>query len=85
VALTILAEQLITSTFFSQLRTEQQLGYLLGSGFIPFNQHPGIGFYIQSPHHPAEYLVEVIHLFLQQIIESINQIEHVWDALRKVS
>jgi secreted Zn-dependent insulinase-like peptidase len=83
VALTILAEQLIASPFFNQLRTEQQLGYLVGSGYIPFNQHPGIGFYIQSPHHPAEYLIEAIHLFLQQIIEKINQFKHVWDALKK--
>jgi insulysin len=82
-ALTILAEQLIASPFFNQLRTEKQLGYLVGSGFIPFNQHPGIGFYIQSPHHPAEYLIEAIHLFLQQIIEKINQFKHVWDALKK--
>jgi secreted Zn-dependent insulinase-like peptidase len=83
VALTILAEQLIATPFFNQLRTEQQLGYLVGSGYIPFNQHPGIGFYIQSPHHPAEYLIEAIHLFLQQIIENINQFKHVWDALKK--
>jgi secreted Zn-dependent insulinase-like peptidase len=83
VALTILAEQLIATPFFNQLRTEQQLGYLVGSGYIPYNQHPGIGFYIQSPHQPAEYLIEAIHLFLQQIIENINQFKHVWDALKK--
>ena len=63
VALTILAEQLIATPFFNQLRTEQQLGYLVGSGYIPYNQHPGIGFYIQSPHHPAEHLINAIHLF----------------------
>ena len=45
----MLAEQLIATPFFNQLRTEQQLGYLVGSGYIPYNQHPGIGFYIQSP------------------------------------
>ena len=83
VALTILAEQLIATPFFNQLRTEQQLGYLVGSGYIPYNQHPGIGFYIQSPHHPAEYLVDAIHLFLQKIVENIDQFSHVWDALKK--
>jgi insulysin len=83
VALTILAEQLIATPFFNQLRTEQQLGYLVGSGYIPYNQHPGIGFYIQSPQHPAEYLIDAIHLFLQQIVENINQFKHVWEALKK--
>jgi secreted Zn-dependent insulinase-like peptidase len=83
IALTILAEQLLAAPFFNQLRTEQQLGYLVGSGYIPYNQHPGIGFYIQSPHHPAEYLIKAIHLFLQQIIENINQYRHLWDTLKK--
>ena len=83
VALTILAEQLLATPFFNQLRTEQQLGYLVGSGYIPYNQHPGIGFYIQSPHHSAEYLIDAIHLFLQQFVENINQFSHVWDALKK--
>jgi len=83
VALTILAEQLLATPFFNQLRTQQQLGYLVGSGYIPYNQHPGIGFYIQSPQHCAEYLIDAIHLFLQQIVENINQFSHIWDALKK--
>ncbi|MBU3002025.1 insulinase family protein [Paraglaciecola arctica] len=83
VALTILAEQLLATPFFNQLRTEQQLGYLVGSGYIPYNQHPGIGFYIQSPQHSAEYLIDAIHLFLQQITENIDQFNHIWDPLKK--
>jgi secreted Zn-dependent insulinase-like peptidase len=83
VALTILAEQLMATPFFNQLRTEQQLGYLVGSGYIPYNQHPGIGFYIQSPHHPAEHLIDAIHVFLQQTVENIDRFSHLWDALKK--
>jgi secreted Zn-dependent insulinase-like peptidase len=83
VALTILAEQLIATPFFNQLRTEQQLGYLVGSGYIPYNQHPGIGFYIQSPHHPAGYLIDAIHVFLLKIVGNINQYRSVWDTLKK--
>jgi secreted Zn-dependent insulinase-like peptidase len=83
VALTILAEQLVATPFFNQLRTEQQLGYLVGSGYIPYNQHPGIGFYIQSPHHPADYLIDAIHLFLQQTVETIDRFYPAWDALKK--
>lgn len=83
VALTILAEQLLATPFFNQLRTKQQLGYLVGSGYIPYNQHPGIGFYIQSPHHTAEFLIDAIHIFLQQAVENINQFSHIWDPLKK--
>ena len=83
VALTILAEQLLATPFFNQMRTEQQLGYLVGSGYIPYNQHPGIGFYIQSPFHPAEYLIDAIHLFLLEIVDNINQFSHVWESLKK--
>ena len=82
VALTILAEQLISTPFFNQLRTEQQLGYLVGSGYIPYNQHPGIGFYIQSPHHSAAYLIDAIHVFLQQIVENVEQFRNLWNALK---
>ncbi|GAC18887.1 insulinase family protein [Paraglaciecola arctica] len=83
IALTILTEQLLATPFFNQLRTEQQLGYLVGSGYIPYNQHPGIGFYIQSPHHPAKFLIDAIHLFLQQTVENINQFSHLWESLKK--
>ena len=83
VALTILAEQLLATPFFNQLRTEKQLGYLVGSGYIPYNKHPGIGFYIQSPHHSAQFLIDAIHVFLQDIVENINQFSHVWNVLKK--
>jgi secreted Zn-dependent insulinase-like peptidase len=83
VALTILAEQLLAPAFFNQIRTEQQLGYLVGSGYIPYNRHPGIGFYIQSPNHPAEYLIDAIHLFLQRTVENIEQFSPIWEALKK--
>lgn len=82
VVLTILAEQLLATPFFNQLRTEQQLGYLVGSGYIPYNQHPGIGFYIQSPHYSADNLIDAIYLFLHQIVENIDQFRHVWGALK---
>ncbi|GAB3032339.1 insulinase family protein [Bowmanella dokdonensis] len=66
IALTILTEQLLAAPFFNQLRTEKQLGYLVGSGYMPYNQHPGMGFYIQSPNHTPEALVSEIEHFLQQ-------------------
>lgn len=83
VALTILAEQLIATPFFTQLRTEQQLGYLVGSGYIPYNQHPGIGFYVQSPHQSAEQLISAIHQFIQQFVDNIEDYKEVWEPLKR--
>jgi insulysin len=82
VALTILMEQLIASPFFNQLRTEQQLGYLVGSGYIPYDGHPGIGFYIQSPHSTVVKLIDAIHQFLQNLVENIQQYESVWPMIK---
>lgn len=72
-ALTIMVEQMWSGPFFHQLRTEQQLGYLVGTGYFPFNQHPGMAFYIQSPGSSAVELVEAIHSFIQQAIDSLDE------------
>lgn len=81
-ALTILLEQLLATPFFNQLRTEQQLGYLVGTGYIPYNQHPGIGFYIQSPQHSVDFLIDAIHLFLEQTMQNIADYAEAWDVLK---
>jgi secreted Zn-dependent insulinase-like peptidase len=55
-ALFILAEQALSAPFFNHIRTVKQLGYVVGSGYFPFNQHPGIAFYIQSPNASVDTL-----------------------------
>ncbi|WP_088331963.1 insulinase family protein [Lacimicrobium sp. SS2-24] len=83
IAKTILTEQLLAAPFFNQLRTEKQLGYVVGSGYMPYNQHPGMGFYVQSPNHSPEILSRHIDEFLFQaprLIESIPETE--WLGLK---
>lgn len=82
VALTILAEQLLSAPFFNQLRTQQQLGYLVGNGYIPFNQHPGLSFYVQSPRASAVQLVAAIHSFLHQVNKDILSFSSLWSTLK---
>ncbi|MFT5313005.1 MAG: insulysin [Paraglaciecola sp.] len=82
VALTILTEQLLSAPFFNQLRTQQQLGYLVGSGYLPFNQHPGLSFYVQSPLASAAQQVEAIHSFLQRINEDLLNFSSLWLSLK---
>ena len=43
-ALGMVLEQMLAVPFFNSLRTEQQLGYIVGTGYVPHNQHPGMAF-----------------------------------------
>lgn len=80
--LTILAEQLLATPFFHELRTSQQLGYLVGTGYVPYNNHPGISFYIQSPHKSVRQLIEAINTFLITTLEGINEYENIWKMIK---
>jgi secreted Zn-dependent insulinase-like peptidase len=55
----MLANHVMSPRYFHQLRTEQQLGYLVGTGYVPINTLPGLAFYIQSPNYPAAHLYQV--------------------------
>lgn len=80
--LTILLEQLISTPFFNQMRTEKQLGYLVGSGYLPYNQHPGLAFYIQSPNKTAAELHTAIQQFLTEFAINIIRYEEIWSQLK---
>ncbi|ALS97918.1 insulinase family protein [Lacimicrobium alkaliphilum] len=83
IASTILTEQLLAGPFFNQLRTEKQLGYVVGSGYMPYNQHPGVGFYIQSPNYSLEELVMHIDDFLLKGPELMLSIaEQEWQGVK---
>lgn len=49
VALFAMLNHLIASPFFHELRTRRQLGYMIGTGYLPMNRHPGLVCYLQSP------------------------------------
>lgn len=83
-AKTILTEQLLASGYFQTMRTEKQLGYFVGTGYFPQNQHPGIVLYIQSPSVKVDPLIAETNQFLNQCIEEIRQINaDDWDRLRQ--
>ncbi|MDO6691685.1 insulinase family protein [Aliiglaciecola sp. 3_MG-2023] len=82
VALTILVEQLLASPFFHEIRNEKQLGYLVGSGYLPLNQHPGMVFYAQSPNYSANHILAEIKTFLNEITSSIDDYQEVWSHVR---
>ncbi|MCV2885596.1 insulinase family protein [Aestuariibacter sp. AA17] len=82
VAMSILLEQIIAAPFFNYMRTEKQLGYLVGTGYMPFNQHPGITLYIQSPNAGASSLVDEIEQFLQNHLADIHSFAPYWQRLK---
>lgn len=48
--------QLIESPFFDQLRTREQLGYIVVARYMPMLEAPGIAFLIQSPNKDSNTL-----------------------------
>ncbi len=46
----MLFESLVSGFYFNWMRNQKQLGYMVGTGYMPFNAHPGVVLYIQSPH-----------------------------------
>ncbi|WP_264877031.1 insulinase family protein [Vibrio agarivorans] len=64
IALYSLANHLMSAAFFNEIRTKQQLGYMVGTGNMPLNRHPGIVAYVQSPKVGPNELIQSIDEFL---------------------
>ena len=65
-------ETLIREPFFDQLRTKEQLGYLVNSSAYSFLDSYGIIFLIQSPVKDSKYLAERIKLFHNSFVEKLE-------------
>jgi len=74
-ALYRLFSQLISSFFFTKIRTEQQLGYLCGASYMPVNRHPGMILYIQSPVAEPAQLRRAIDSVLMEFKQYLSQLE----------
>lgn len=81
-AFCMILEQLLAGPYFNALRTEQQRGYLVGSGYVPHNQHPGIVFYVQSPQYDVNTLVQAMIVFLREQIHNLNFYQNYWPSIR---
>lgn len=73
-ALFMLANHVISPQYFHQLRTEQQLGYLVGTGYVPVNTLPGIAFYVQSPDTTCEPLYQATVSFFKAFLADIENL-----------
>ena len=59
-----LLQQLLDAPFYTTLRTERQLGYVVGSRILPFRLVPGMIFYVQSPQAGPTHLAGEIEQFV---------------------
>ncbi len=83
-ALLSLLNHAMSSTFFHELRTEKQLGYMVGTGYLPLNRHPGLIFYIQSPTTGPLHLLEAIDEFIADFNYAVMQItDDEWETTKQ--
>ena len=66
--------RLLATPFFNQLRTEQQLGYIVFAGSRPIARHPGLIFVVQSPVMSPDGVQSSVTAFLEGQVERIDQL-----------
>ncbi|TRW49374.1 hypothetical protein FM042_00435 [Aliidiomarina halalkaliphila] len=71
----LMLNQLLSPRFFNELRTERQLGYLVGSSYVPMHGLPGLLCYIQSPSHDAEQLSAAMTDFTQEFVSDLEALD----------
>jgi secreted Zn-dependent insulinase-like peptidase len=67
----VLLRQVLESSFYSQLRTEQQLGYIVFLTGMPFKEVPGSAFVVQSPSASLATIQQSMQTFITESIHAI--------------
>jgi len=63
--------QLMGSDFFHELRTQQQLGYVVYGSYYPLARVPGLAFLVQSPSHSAQQIDSSMTAFLESYARTL--------------
>ena len=76
----MLVESILAGYYFDRMRNQKQLGYQVGTGYMPFNEHPGTVLFIQSPNAYAWQLynetINSMHDFYQWLCQIDKQQWH---------
>ena len=70
-AATALINEIISTPFYTSLRTEKQFGYIVSSQFMPLRERAGVALVVQSPNTDPIRLHGEYELFLQQMLEQL--------------
>lgn len=71
----ILLSQILAPHVFSYLRTEKQLGYLVGSGYMPICDVPGLVAYVQSHEFSSDILTDSIKSCLETFLDELMTLD----------
>lgn len=71
---TMMLAEMMHNRFFTELRTEDQLGYAVGATRINLDDYSGVGFYIQSPVRGPVGLLERFDRFRTDYAERISNL-----------
>ncbi|MDG1293142.1 MAG: insulinase family protein, partial [Pseudomonadales bacterium] len=74
-ALSQLTVSILHPRLFNQLRTEQQLGYVVGASAFNRNKLPGIAFQVQSPSSNEQEILTALNGFIDDVLEHGVDIE----------
>ena len=72
-AATALTAQIMSSGFFQELRTEQQLGYVVGAYDFPKAEVPGLVMLVQSPVADANAVAEAMQDFMLSVQPDLDE------------
>ena len=75
IALFSLLNHMMSATFFNEIRTRQQLGYMSGTAYYPVNRHPGMIFYIQSPVAGPMQLLDAMENFFDHFSQLLDDLD----------
>ncbi|GED23694.1 insulinase family protein [Halomonas halmophila] len=67
--------RLLETPFYQQLRTEQQLGYIVTAGYSPLLYTPGISFLVQSPSTDSQTLQQRIEAFTDGFTQRLDELQ----------
>lgn len=68
-------QNILEAPFYTTLRTEKQLGYVVGARVLPLRKVPGMSMYVQSPTADHLTLKAEIEHFLQDQKAAVNALE----------
>ena len=72
-AATALTAQAMRSGFFQQLRTEQQLGYVVSVFSWPQHEIPGLVMLVQSPGYSAAHVADAMDQFMRRLETEVDE------------
>lgn len=82
-ALFSLFNQVLSAPYYTALRTEKQLGYIVFSTAMPLLEVPGIAFTVQSPNTDAITIYQHTRIFLKTFATSIAAMDDIEFARHK--